>query len=327
MKLKTKKVLVTGGSGFIPSHLTKRLLHEGADVYITTKYNSIIDNVRLSSVWNDIHVVEADLRNLDSLRQLEKIKPDVIYHMAAYNHVGDSFLHVSEAMQCNAAATANLFQAYRDFSKFVYISTSEVYGYQTSVPFQEEMTPYPISPYAVGKYSGELYAKMMRHVYNLPVAVVRPFNTFGPYQSPRAIIGEIIIKCLLNEEIKATEGKQTREFNYVENIIDGLVAAGTENRSSGQVINIASGQEVSIRELIKVIHKLTESKSKLKFGALPYRPTEIWRMCGDSSRAQDILKWRPMISFEKGLVQTIEWYKKYLKLFQDKQSQLNLLCD
>jgi len=105
------------------------------------------------------------------------------------------------------------------------------------------------------------------------------------------------------------------------------VAAGKEEHALGQVINIASGQEISIRELIRTVHKLTKSKSTLRFGALPYRPTEIWRMCGDNTRAQDILKWRPLISFEQGLAKTIEWYQKYLKVYQDKQSQLNLLCD
>jgi len=111
--------------------------------------------------------------------------------MAAYNHVGDSFLHVSEAMQCNAAATANLFQAYRDFGKLIYISTSEVYGYQTSVPFHEEMTPFPISPYAVGKYSGELYAKMMHHVYNLPLQLYGLLTHLGHIRAPGRSSGRL----------------------------------------------------------------------------------------------------------------------------------------
>ncbi|MBF0540564.1 MAG: GDP-mannose 4,6-dehydratase [Nitrospirae bacterium] len=322
---KNKRILITGGSGFIASHLTKRLLNEGADVTIITKYNSVFENIRLSSVWDDIRVIEADLRNIDSLKQVKDLKPQIIYHMSAYNHVGDSFLHVSEALTCNSNATANLFGAYKEFERFVYISTSEVYGYQTSVPFTETMTPFPISPYSVGKYSGELYSKMMHHVYNLPIVIVRPFNTFGPYQSPRAVIGEMMIKCLEGKEIKATEGKQTREFNYVENIVDGLLAAGIADKAIGEIINICAGCEISIKELITLIHKLTESSSELKFGAIPYRPTEIWRMYGDNTKSKEILKWSPKLTFEEGLKESIEWYRGFIKVYKDKKSDFYLL--
>lgn len=325
MNLKNIKVMVTGGGGFIPSHLVKRLLNCEARVSVLTKYNSVFDNIRLSNMWNDIEICEGDLRNLDSLKQIEKIKPEIIYHMAAYNHVGDSFLHVSETLNCNSNASANIFECYKGYEKFIYMSTSEVYGFQKTVPFRESMIPFPISPYAVGKYSGELYAKMIYHVYNLPVVVLRPFNTFGPYQSPRAIVGEIIIKCLKGTDIVATEGKQTREFNYVENIVDGLIAASESQNLNGEVINISSGSEISIKDLILLVHKLSGSTSELKIGALPYRPTEIWRMCGDNTKAKKLLQWHPKISFEEGLKKTIQWYREYLDLFEGKKSKLYLL--
>ena len=322
MILKNKKILVTGASGFISSHLVKRLLKEGAKVYANTKYNSVIDNLRLLNFWEDIKVVEADIRNVDSLSQLKKVKPEIIYHLAAYNHVGDSFLHVSEALHCNGIATANLLECYQDYEKFIYMSTSETYGKQTTVPFQETMTPFPISPYAVGKYSGELYARMMQHVHGLPIVVLKPFNTFGPFQSPRAVIGEMIIKCLKGEDILATEGKQTREFNYVDNIVDGLIAAGKSNEGVGEVINIASGEEITIKDLILKIHNLSDSKSKLKIGALPYRPTEIWRMSGDYTKAKKLLGWSPKVTFEEGLRRSIEWYRMFLDIFEGKESKL-----
>lgn len=322
MDFRNKKVLVTGGGGFIPSHVVMRLLKEGANVYVVTKYDSIFDNVRLAPFWYKLNIIEADLRNLDSLRLIARAKPHIIYHMAAYNHVGDSFNHVSETLHCNHIATANLLDAYKDFEKFVYISTSEIYGYQKVVPFHEDMTPLPISPYAVGKYSGELYSRMMHHVYGLPIAIARPFNTFGPYQSPRAVIGEMIIKCLRGQEILATKGKQTREFNYVDNIVDGLMAIGKSEASVGEVINISSGHEISIEDLITMIHRLTSSKATLRLGALPYRPTEIWRMYGDNKKAQALLHWQPKISFEAGIEKTIEWYKKYIMVFENSNSPL-----
>ncbi len=323
--MENKRVLVTGGSGFIPSHLVRRLVNSGADVAIITKYNSVFDNVRLSDVWSKIKVIEADIRNQDSLKQIKNFEPELIYHMAAYNHVGDSFTHVAESMDVNGKGTANVIEAYDNYEKFVYISTSEVYGYQEKVPFEEDAYPNPISPYSVGKYSGELYCRMKMRMNKLPIAVIRPFNTFGPYQSMRAIIPELIIKCLNGEEIKTTEGKQTREFNYVSNIVDGLVLAGEKKASVGKVINLGSGVEIPIKELVLKIHKLTSSKSELKIGALDYRPTEIWRMSASNSRAKEFLGWTPKIDFETGLINAINWCKKYIEVYEHPNSTLNQL--
>ncbi len=322
--MKNKKVLITGGSGFIGSHLTKRLVNLGADVSVTVKYKSIIDNVRLSPIWNDIKVIEADLRNLDSLKPIAKESYDIIFHLAAYNHVGDSFLHVNESLMSNAIATANLLESEIDFGRLVYTATSEIYGYQENVPFNEDFLPYPISPYAVGKYAGELYARMKNHENNMPIVFIRPFNTFGPYQSDRAVIPELIIKCLKNMPIETTEGKQTREFNYVDNIVDGFLAIATHKPISNEPINIGSNQEISIADLVKTIHTLCESDSDLKIGALDNRPTEIWRMSADNTKASEILGWEPKVSFEEGLKITIDWFRDFLDVFY-KESTLNKL--
>jgi UDP-glucose 4-epimerase len=315
--MKNKKVLVTGGSGFIGSHLIKRLLKEGAKVTLMTRYNSVIKNIRLKDYWNHLNVLEADLRNVDSLSLVKGIKPDVVYHLGAYNHVGTSFIHVSEVFDVNAKGTANLMQAYEDYEKFIYISTSEIYGFQKSVPFKEDMNPAPISPYAIGKYSGELFARLKQQI-GKPVVVIRPFNTFGPYQSTKAIIPEITINCLEGRTIKATEGKQTREFNYVEDIVAGLILAAQKEQAVGQIMNLGSGLETSIKELILKIAKLTQSSSKIEMGALPNRPAEIWRMCADNTKAKRILGWSPKISFEAGLRQTIEWYRQNAALWKDE---------
>ena len=320
--LKGKRVLVTGGSGFIASHLTRRLVDLGAEVSITTKYNSVVDNVRVADLWSRINVIEADLRNLDSMRQVTGLKPHVIYHFAAYNHVGDSFLHVNEVMDSNAKGTSNLLDTYGDYERFIYISTSEVYGYQERVPFEESMNPLPISPYAIAKYGGELYARMHMEQIKKPIVVLRPFNAFGPYQSPRAVISEIIETCLQGKPMRSTEGKQTRDFNFVGNLVDGFILAAEKDAAIGKVINVGSGREISIRDLILTIHELTGSSSELQFGALPTRPTEIWRMVAANQRAGDHLGWQPQISFEDGLRQTIEWYREFRGLFLDHRSPL-----
>ena len=319
------RVLVTGGAGFIGSHLTKRLLKDGADVTVVVKYKSLIDNIRLTPVWDRLHVLEADLRNIDSLRQFSNHSYDVIFHLAAYNHVGDSFLHVNEALMSNTIATANLLEYAPKFGRFIYTATSEVYGHQETIPFQEDSLPFPISPYSVGKYAGELYASMNHHQTKKEIVCLRPLNTFGPYQSERAIIPELIIKSLRGVPIETTEGKQTREFNYIDNIIDGFIAAATAKSYTKEPINIGSNQEIAICDLARMIHKLSKSTSDLRIGFIKNRPTEIWRMSADNQRAQTILKWTPQVSFEKGLKRTIQWFREYISVYYDDASPLHQL--
>ena len=325
MSIRGKKVLVTGGSGFIGSHLCRRLVEEGADLYALVKYNSVMDNVRLVGIWDRLTPVEGDLRNPDSLKQLGWFQPEIIYHLAAYNHVGDSFLQVSEAVDSNGKGTVNLLEAYDDYQRFIYISSSEVYGHQESVPFHEDAMPQPLLPYAIGKYLGELYARSKWYSANRPIVVLRPFNAYGPYQSPRAVTAELIIKALRGEDIVTTEGYQTREFNYVENLVEGFILAATSPGAEGQVINLGCGEEVSIRDLVYRIHELAGSSSRLRIGELQERPGEIRRMFSETSRARSLLGWSPRVGHDEGLVRTIEWYRRYLTQFGDPGSALSQL--
>jgi UDP-glucose 4-epimerase len=308
-----KRVLITGGSGFIGSHLVRRLLKAGAEVGVTVRYGNVMKNERLREVYSQIRVIEADLRNRGALAQIRDYKPQVVFHLAAYNHVGESFKQVEECFDVNAKGTANLLDCCDEVEKFVYTSTSEVYGHQGSVPFVESMNPEPISPYAITKYAGELYCRMKQRISGaVPIVVVRPFNTFGPYQSTKAIIPELILNCLQGTPIRTTAGEQTREFNFVGNIVDGLVRAGEHTGSVEGPVNLASGTEVPIREVVKKIAAWTETRSEIEIGALPYRPTEIWRMFADRERAETILGWQPKISLDEGLKITIDWFREYL---------------
>ena len=325
LDLSKKRVLVSGGAGFIGSHLVRRLVDAGAEVIVTVKYNSVIDNVRLVRVWDRITPIEADLRNFSSLLCLREIKPQVVFHLAAYNHVGDSFQQYSEAMASNAEATVNLMEAYDGYERFVYTSTSEVYGYQESVPFVETSIPFPLSPYAVGKYSGELYARLQHRSRDRPVSVIRPFNAFGPYQSARAIIPELIILCLRGQDVVTTGGKQTRDFNFVENLIEGFLAVATHDEAIGEVWNVGSGVETTIQDLVTTIHRLCDSTSELKIGALPYRPGEIWRMFADSTRSRETFGWESKVDLESGLRTTVDWYREYLDQYENDASGLSRL--
>ncbi|HEY4000210.1 MAG TPA: GDP-mannose 4,6-dehydratase [Candidatus Xenobia bacterium] len=312
--MKSKRVLVTGGSGFIGSHLVKRLLQEGAQVGLCVRYNSVIRNERLKDCWKDLTLIEADLRNRGPLARVREFEPELVFHLAAYNHVGESFVQVEECFDVNAKGTANLLDVCTGrASRFVYMSTSEVYGYQTSVPFVESMTPKPISPYAITKYAGELYCLMHQRM-GADVVVLRPFNAYGPYQSMKAVIPELIIKCLRGEPVETTLGEQTREFNYVEDLVEGLLLAAQHDGRLEGVVNLAAGEEISIRTLVETIARLTETTSDVRIGAIPYRPTEIWRMYADASRARSLLGWKPKVPFEMGLRQTVDWFRDYLRI-------------
>ena len=319
--LKNKKILITGGAGFIGSHLTKRLVQFGARVSVTVKYNSIIDCPRLNNVWEKIQILEADLRNTDSVSEMKNMKFDFIFHLAAYNHVGDSFKHVTENINSNLISTVNLFNHGPKFKKFINIGSSEIYGLQKKIPFNIAEKPNPMSPYALTKYASELFAVLKSRQKNVNLICIRPFNTFGPYQSEKAIVPEIVIKCLLNKEIKTTSGQQTREFNYIDNIIDGILLINKKFKHHIEPINLGSNNPIKIKDLVRKIHKFTNSRSKLKIGSLMHRPNEIWKMQANNTIVKK-MGWKPIINLDVGLKRTINWYKNFCKIYINKKSTL-----
>ena len=233
------KILITGGSGFIGSHLTARLVKDGHKIAITTKYDSVYENIRLFKIWKKIKVIECDLRYSNSINKINDFGPDIIFHLAAYNDVKGSFSNYNEALESNLIATSNLLENIKKYKQFIYISTSEIYGYQkNNVIFSEKLQPHPISPYSIGKYSGELYAQMhMKHMKK-PIKILRPFNVFGETQSNKAVIPELIEKFINNETVKITKGVQTREFNYVGNTVNLIIQASKEKRFFNNIVNI-----------------------------------------------------------------------------------------
>jgi len=311
--MKDKNILVTGASGFIGSHLVRQLLKQGARVGVMVRYGDLVKNVRLSECWSRIHVIEADVRNRGALEAVRRFQPEVVFHLAAYQHVGQSFGQVEECFDVNAKGTANVFDACAGVGKFVHVSTSEVYGFQECVPFSEAMEPRPVSPYAITKYAAEMYCQMKQRIGgDTSIVLLRPFNAFGPYQSAKAIIPELILKCLRGETVQTTSGEQTREFNFVTDIVDGMLLATEHSQKIDGPLNIASGQEIAIRELVEKTAQLTQSRSRIEIGALPHRPNEIWRMQGDPSRIRNLLGWAPRVSLDDGLEITVAWYRDQL---------------
>ena len=311
------KILITGGSGFIGSHLTARLVKDGHKIAITTKYDSVYENIRLFKIWKKIKVIECYLRYSNSINKINDFGPDIIFHLAAYNDVKGSFSNYNEALESNLIATSNLLENIKKYKQFIYISTSEIYGYQkNNVIFSEKLQPHPISPYSIGKYSGELYAQMhMKHMKK-PIKILRPFNVFGETQSNKAVIPELIEKFINNETVKITKGVQTREFNYVGNTVNLIIQASKEKRFFNNIVNISDGNEITIKELAKKIKELTKSKSKLIVGGLKERKTEIYKMKASVKKMKLYIPNVKLISFKEGLLKTIDWQRKQAELYK-----------
>ena len=323
-KFKNKNILVTGGAGFIGSHLVKKLINLKANVSVLIKYNSMIDCPRLISVWNKLNIIEADMRNIDSVLEMKKLNFDLVFHLAAYNHVGDSFKHVLENVNSNLISTINLLNNGPKIKKFIHMGTSEIYGIQSKIPFNVNEKPNPMSPYAVTKYASELFSILKSKSSKLDLLCLRPFNTFGPFQSEKAIIPELIIKCIQNKEIQTTGGKQTREFNYIDNIVDGILFLTKKIKNNIEPINIGSNRPIKIKDLVKKIYNYTLSKSKIRIGSLKYRPNEIWRMQANNKFIVS-KGWKPKMSFDTGLKLTINWYQKFNDIYLKKNSTFTVL--
>jgi nucleoside-diphosphate-sugar epimerase len=198
------------------------------------------------------------------------------------------------------------------YTRFVYTSTSEVYG-DVKAPFREDSVVHPLSPYSVSKYAGERFCRMLHQGKHWPIVVIRPFNAYGPAQSPDRVIPEIIVKALRKERLAMTQGRQTREFNYVEDLVDGFIRAGAVDGVEGEVFNIGGGEEVSMRSIAEITLELMGDPIHPEFGALPERPTEIPRMCSDTVRARERLGANPPRSLRQGLERTIAWYRDELE--------------
>ena len=311
--LEGRRVLVTGGSGFIGSHLVRRLLREEATVFAMTSSVSSVLPVRLAEVAGDVTIVEANVTDRSSMEHVARqVQPEIVFNLAAFTHVGKSFQRVDENIQTNIQGTVNLLQALDGaYRRFVYVGTSEIYG-DVPVPFREDGPVNPVSPYAVAKYAGERFCRMFQRAYGWPITCIRPFNAYGPWQTPDRVIPEMILCALRKAPIAMTEGLQTREFNFVEDLADGLVRAATAS-ADGEVINLGCGREISMRDLAVLVLELMGNPVEARFGAIPHRPTEIWRMYADANKARELLGWAPRHTLEEGLRATIDWYRSELE--------------
>lgn len=312
--LRDRRVLVTGAGGFIGSHVTRRLVADGAEVHALTSAVSSVFPLRLLDVRDAITLHEGNLSDRSAMDAVvARARPTHVLHLGAYTHVGKSWTRVDECIATNVAGTVNLLHALdgSGYERFVYTGTSEIYG-DVDVPFREDGPVNPVSPYAASKYAGERFCRMFHAGRGWPIVMVRPFNAYGPAQSPDRVVPEIVVRALRGRDLPMTAGHQTREFNYVEDLADGFVRAATTPGIDGEVINLGCGDERSMRQLAGVVLGLMGDPIEPSFGAIPDRPTEIRRMYADATKAHDRLGWSPAHTLVEGLTKTIEWYREEL---------------
>ena len=309
MSLQGKNVLVTGGAGFIGSHLAERLIKEKASVSIIKEKAS--DTLSVDSFKEKLKMYDCDLKDYGSVKKvLRTVQPDIIFHLASFTSP-ERDVNFSFVVKNNFFGTVNLIKALRGkFELFINTGTCEEYG-NGPVPFDEEQLPISVSPYSLSKIITTYYCGMLHATYNLPVITLRPFLTYGPRQrNSRMLIPSSILNSLKNEPLKMTKGEQTRDFIHVNDVVEGYILTAKSKKAIGEVINIGSGKEYKIKDIVQKIYGLVGSKAKPLIGALPYRTGETMHFYCSNKKAKKILGWSPTISLEDGLKETVDWYKE-----------------
>lgn len=319
-----KKVLITGSEGFIGSHLTERMVKLGADVTALVQYNSFnnwgwIDTFD-SNIKNQLKVVTGDIREYDGMKRIIKDQ-QIVFHLAALIAIPYSYLSPMAYVRTNVEGTTNVLEACREYNveKIVHTSTSETYGTALYVPIDEKHPMQGQSPYSASKIGADKIAESYYKSFNLPVATIRPFNTYGPRQSARAVIPTIISQIIAGKkEIKLGSLTPTRDFNYVKDTAEAFVKIAESDKTIGEVINAGSNYEISIGDLVKKIAMLMNKEIKITSEDERLRPekSEVNRLWADNKKIKNLTGWQPSYTLDKGLEETIAWIKDNINYFK-----------
>jgi dTDP-glucose 4,6-dehydratase len=321
MSWQGRRVLVTGAAGFIGSHLVERLVETGASVRAFVHYNALgtwgwLDE---SPAREAVEIVAGDICDAGSLRRAAR-QVETVFHLAALIAIPYSYQAPAAFVRTNVEGTLNVLQAALEegVSRLIHTSTSEVYGTAQSVPIDERHVLQAQSPYAATKIGADQLAEAFYRSFSLPVTIVRPFNTFGPRQSARAVIPAIISQCLAGGPVRLGNLKPTRDFNYVSNTVDGFLLAAEREAAIGQTIHFGSGREISIGDLAALIGELTGRPVAIEPEAQRQRPalSEVERLLADNRLARRLLDWKPAIGLEEGLRRTIDWIQGHSERFR-----------
>ncbi|MGC9121276.1 MAG: NAD-dependent 4,6-dehydratase LegB, partial [Sulfurihydrogenibium sp.] len=322
--LKDKKVLITGSCGFIGSHLVERLIQEGCKVRAFVYYNSFnswgwLDTFDKETL-NQIEVFTGDVRDPNGVRTAVK-GVDVVFHLAALIGIPFSYHSPDSYVDTNVKGTLNILQACKDYNveKILITSTSEVYGTAKYVPIDENHPRQGQSPYSATKIAADYLAESFYRSFDLPVVIVRPFNTYGPRQSARAVIPTIITQLLSGkQEIKLGSLHPTRDLVFVKDTVEGFVEIAKSDKTVGHEINIATMTEISIGDLAQKLIDMINPKAKIITEDIRKRPekSEVERLLGDNTKIKTLTNWTPKYTLDEGLQITINWFKENLKYYK-----------
>ena len=323
MEWTQKKVVVTGAGGFIGSHLVERLVALGAQVTAVVRYNSRGDEGNLRyldpAVRARLDVRGIELTDLDAVRQLVQ-GGEVVFHLAAFVGIPYSYANPGDVIGNNVVSTLNLLLVGRErgLERFVQTSTSEVYGSARAIPIAETHPLQPQSPYSASKIAADHIALSFHYTFGLPVTVVRPFNTFGPRQSARAVLPAVICQALAGDDIRVGETETTRDFTYVEDTVRGFLLLAESSATVGECVNIGTGREVAIRDAIRTVVEVVGKANKVVRDEARLRPeaSEVQRLCADISKARRLVGYEPSVSFAEGIRRTADWIAAHLDVYR-----------
>lgn len=308
-----KNVAVTGADGFIGSHLTEALLAEGYRVRALAQYNSFNNWGWLEGISHpNLEIITGDVRDPNFCREFVK-QQDMVFHLAALIAIPYSYVAPDSYVDTNVKGTLNICQACRDagIERLLVTSTSEVYGTARYVPIDENHPRQPQSPYSASKIGADAIAMSFYNAFELPLTIVRPFNTYGPRQSARAIIPTIISQIAAGErKIKVGDLSPTRDFNFVSDTARGFIEIARSPLTIGQEVNIATGTEISMQDTLSTISRLMDADVEWVRDPARIRPagSEVFRLCGDNTKIKELTDWKPSVGIDEGLSATIEWF-------------------
>lgn len=324
--LKGKKVLVTGAGGFIASHLVEQLVAHGAQVRAFVRYNSRGDAglLRLlpAEAFSKVEVIAGDIRDSEAIRAAVK-GVDTVFHLAALIAIPYSYLHPREVVDTNVIGTLNVLMAARDLGirRVVHTSTSEVYGTAQYVPIDEKHPLQGQSPYSASKIGADKIAESFYRSFDLPVVTIRPFNTYGPRQSARAIIPTIITQTLTQAEIHLGSLDPSRDFTFVLDTVNGFMRAAQAVNVIGQEINLGNDATITMGELCEKIFKIIGKSPRVVTDSRRLRPekSEVLKLQASYHKAKELMGWEPETSLNEGLVSTIRWISGHIDLYKPDQ--------
>lgn len=325
-----KKILITGADGFIGSHLTEMLVKKGAQVKALSQYNSFNYWGWLEDIdcLDQIEVLNGDIRDPHYCKHITK-DVDIVFHLAALIAIPYSYVAPSSYVDTNITGTLNIVQACleNNVQRVIHTSTSEVYGTAQYVPIDEKHPIQPQSPYSASKIGADNMAMSFYNAFNLPVTIVRPFNTYGPRQSARAVIPTIITQIEDGQKyIKLGDVSPTRDFNYVEDTCRGFIELALCEESIGETVNIGSNFEISVGDTLNLIKEIMQSDVEFITDEQRIRPekSEVFRLWCDNSKIKNLTGFEPKYSIKDGLEKTVNWFKNHDNLKKYKANIYNV---